>query len=210
MGDIFIPVFVYGLLIGTPLFILFIALSKNNKGAWDEESRLKGQMRARGWRVRDTVRSIEDFLFRTKHELEHWPIPTGVPGVQAVSSSKDGRVWNAVTLNRPTRGSKLMVSIELPQLSDGSEAEMTEALVIRDGEGYDVQTTSAQFPFFITDEVRNFIENWKEPDAFHFIGDSVTAFFDTEYGNADIEERLEAHSERLWMIKGLLPREVWQ
>lgn len=210
MGDIFIPIFVYGLLIGTPLFILFIVFSKNNKGAWDDESRLKGQMRSKGWRVRDTVKVIEDFLFRNRHDLEHWPIPRSVPGVQAVSSNKDGNVWNAVTLNRPSKGSKLMVSLELPQLSDGSEAEMTEALVVREGDGYDVRTSGAEFPFFVTEEVRGFIENWEEPDAFHFIGDSVTAFFDTEYGQEDIIERLEEYSARLSMIKGLLPREVWK
>lgn len=207
MGDIVIPVFVFGLIFGTLALIAFIALSKNNAGAWDEASRLKGQMRAKGWRVRDTVRVIEDFLFCTRHELDHWPIPRSVPGVQAVSADK-GMPWHAVTLTRSS-GATLVVSIELPQLSDGTEAEMSEALVIRSGESYEVQTTATDFPFFVTDEVRAFIENWSEPFAFHFIGDSVSAFFNVDYPDPQIVETLERHTQRLALIKGLLPREVW-
>ncbi|MFY9263647.1 MAG: hypothetical protein GX483_03805 [Actinomycetaceae bacterium] len=209
MGDIIIPIFVYSLIFGAVGYILFIVFSTSHKGAWDDESRIKGQMRMRKWKVKDAVNVIEDFLLGKHPELKHWPIPLNLPGVQAITHNRDAKVWKAVTLHRPTLGSKLLLTIEMPQRSDGSLAEFTEALVVREGETFDVRTTGSQFPHYLTEDVRHFLENWSEVEAFHFLGERITFMLDTEYGDLDIIEKLENYVERARMIIRLLPREAW-
>lgn len=210
MGDQYIITLLAIMFIGVPLYIAWVLLSKKNKGTWDEESRLKGEMRSRKWRVKDTADDIQDHLFRNKLPTELWPVPVGSPGVQAISHERHDPAWRAITFVRPSVGSKLLFTVEMPQQSDGSEADFAEAIVVREGEGFDVRTPGDDFPEYLTDDVRTLLETWKNAEAFHFIGPNVTMVFDTELPDPNIIQRLETYEQGADLLAKVMPRDVWR
>lgn len=209
MGDIVIPIFVGVLIIGTPLFVLWLMLSKTHKGAWDDESRIKGQLRAQHWKVKDTVPTTEGFLL-DKVEPQTWIVPDGLPGTYALSHDDAGLSWRAVTLRTSPQRSVFLLTLQLPQLSDGRLPELTESVIRKNAGEYDVVTPDSSFPTYLDDDVRGFIEKWEEAQAFHFLGELITVELPgMEFDDALIEQ-VEGYVDRLVPLAQLLPREVWK
>lgn len=208
MGDIFIPVFVGVLLIGTPLFVLWLMLSKNNEGAWDEESRVKGQLRSKRWKVKETVATTEGFLL--DEDPQTWIVPKGLPGTYALSHDDSGVSWRGLTLRTSPTSTAFLLTLQLPQLSDGRLPELSEAVVRKNAGEYDVVTPDSSFPTYLDEDVRGFIEKWEVAQAFHFLGESVTVELPGVEFDEKVLENVQSAVERLIPLAQLLPREVWK
>ncbi|QOR46816.1 hypothetical protein INS90_05805 [Trueperella pecoris] len=196
-----------GLLIGLPLlYTAFALVSKNSKGSWDEASRLKGRMRAEGWRVKDTTDNLALFLLGTADLPEFWPISAKAHGIEAVSSARRRPVWRAGTFVAPSVGTHMFFTLEIPQRSDGAEPEFSEALVrVVDGEL--MYEGAGDVPAFLDDAVRRFLLGWPGLQAAHFLGEKVTFMFDGH--REDQVERLKTVDEHAQGIIGLIPEEAW-
>ncbi|VEI14105.1 Uncharacterised protein [Trueperella bialowiezensis] len=192
---------------GPTLYTLHTLISKKSTGTWDEASRLKGRMRSEGWRVKDTVDNLAKFLLRAEYTPEFWPITVKAAGIEAITPRRAVPMWRAVSFVAPSIGTHMFFTIEVPQRSDATEAEFSEALVrVSDGEltyeGY------GDVPEFLNDAVRRFIAGWPGLQAVHFCGDMITYMFDGK--RHDQIERLKTVAQKAPDIIRHLPASVWK
>ncbi|KTF03928.1 hypothetical protein [Trueperella bernardiae] len=193
---------ILALVIGIPLIYTGITLfSKKSGGTWDEASRLKGAMRAQGWRVKDTVDNLALFLLDTTVLPSHWPLAVGAPGVEAVSSGRRGTTWRAGSFVAPSVGGYLLFTLEVPLRSDGTEPEIPETLARLDG-GLSWEGESG----WVNDDVAAFLTSWPGLRAAHLTANKVT--FMVNEGGEKVERLKEIASYAEGIIP-TLPGEVW-
>lgn len=195
-------------LVGAPLiYTLHTLLSKNSQGTWDEQSRLKGRMRSEGWRVKDTVDNLALFVLRSDALPQFWPIPEKAAGIEGITPRRSVPMWRAVSFVAPSLGAHMFFTIDLPQRSDGTEAEFTEALVRVDDDGGLTYEGVGDVPPFLTDDVRRFIAGWPGLQAVHFWNDTITFMFDGK--RHDQIERIKTVAEKAPQIIRLIPNAAW-
>ncbi|MDP9805616.1 hypothetical protein J2S70_000198 [Trueperella bonasi] len=182
-------------------------ISKNSTGTWDEASRLKGRMRSQGWRVKETVDNLAQFQLRSTDLPSFWPITEKAAGVECVTSSRSTPVWRAGSFVAPSIGTHLLFTIDLPQRSDGTEAEFQEALVRIDDDGLTYEG-AGDVPAYLNDDVRRFLVGWPGLQAAHFRDDMVTYMFDGK--RQDQVERLKTIAEKAPQIIRLIPNAAWK
>ncbi|WP_455951886.1 hypothetical protein [Arcanobacterium haemolyticum] len=205
MGNYVMPaitIIFFTLIIGAIGYVIF---GSRHQGAWDDEAKVSAVMRKRGWKVRPKVDEVTSFLLGSDTPGEMWPIEAGETGVQGIVHAP----WKAVTV-QGLHGDKLYVTLELAQRSDGAVANLSEAIVERELEGFEVRTAGASIPNYLTADVRSSISSWNELEALYLNGEHLTAVFETQYGEADIVERVDAYSRRLISIAHELPASLWE
>lgn len=203
MGDYFIYIVVGAFFAGFVVCILAFTTSKNNKGAWDEDSKLKAQMRSRRWKVKDTAADIRAHLIRQDVPDTLWPVAHGAPGVQAITHERQDPLWRAVTYVRPSVGSTLLFTYELPQRLDGSLAHMPETYV-------PVSDIASVDSPVVDDDVRGFMSHFELPEAYYFVGPYLTFIVPVELGDPNVITLLETLIERAQMLGRLIPTSVWE
>lgn len=197
------------LLVGIPLvYTLHTLLAKNTQGTWDEASRLKGRMRSEGWRVQDTVDNLAMFLLNSKELPRFWPITEKAAGIEAVTARRSTPMWRAGSFVAPSVGTHMFFTIELPQRSDGSEAEFEEALVRLDDDGDLTYEGAGDVPAYLTSDVRRFLLEWPGLQATHFWGDTITYMFDGK--RQDQVERIKTIEAKASQIIRLIPNAAWK
>ncbi len=197
------------MLIGLPLiYTVHTLISKKSQGTWDEASHLKGRMRSEGWRVKDTVDNLALFLLHTKELPTFWPITEKAAGIEGVSSSRSTPMWRAGTFVAPSIGTHMFFTIELPQRSDGTEAEFEEALVRIDDDGGLTYEGAGNVPSYLTDDVRRFLVGWPGLQAAHFWNDTISFMFDGK--RQDQVERLKTIEVKAAQIIRLIPNIAWK
>ncbi|MEW6944436.1 hypothetical protein [Trueperella pyogenes] len=198
---------ILAVLIAVPLLYTAGALfSKKSQGSWDEASRLKGRMRAEGWKVKDTVDNLAQFLVNAPNLPTTWPLTVRAHGIEAVTSARSTPSWRAVTFVAPSVGTHLLFTMDIPQRSDGAEIDLSEALVYVEEEL--IYEGQAGVPAYLNDDVRRFLISWPGLQAAHFMDGMVTFMFDGQ--RADQVERLKTIAEHAAGIIRLLPDEAWE
>lgn len=197
------------LLFGIPLvYTLHTLVSKKSQGTWDEASRLKGRMRSEGWRVQDTVDNLALYVLHSNDLPKFWPITEKAAGIEGVSSPRSTPMWRAASFVAPSIGTHMFFTIELPQRSDGTEAEFEEALVRIDDDGGLTYEGAGDVPAYLTDGVRRFLAEWPGLQAAHFWNDRVTYMLDGK--RQDQIERLKTIENKATQIIQLIPNVAWK
>lgn len=202
MGDYFIYIFLVVIIGGVLVYAISALVSKNNKGTWDERSRIHGKMRAKRWKVNDTVPNLKAHLLPSAAEsARQWPAPSGAPGVQAVTNSRELN-WRSGILPR-TATSTLFFTFDIPQRADGGEAALPEHLV---------QLTGAERSEAVAEllgaQAYAVLLEWPTAVTAHLYGENVTLEFPWELGDDPIAH-LELCQQRAEQFIALLPPAIW-
>ncbi|MDP9801724.1 hypothetical protein J2S49_001800 [Arcanobacterium wilhelmae] len=201
--------------------IVFSFLGKN-KGHWDERSRVRGQMRKRGWKVADTVGDIAKFFaVNDRYTLMDRALAPDVPGLMAVEGKSGETEWKTAVTISPDDGAQLLVSATLAQRPDGSIGALDEARLDRTDGGFAIfsdqgeaswladGTESGQFPPYLTHDLLDWLYRWESAEAVHFAGEQVTARLTPEASRRDLVELVDESSRAIGTTIGLLPPIAW-
>ncbi|MDO5025879.1 MAG: hypothetical protein Q4E03_05120 [Trueperella sp.] len=202
MGDYFIFLFLVVIIGGVMVYALTALASKNNKGTWDERSRIRGKMRTKRWKVSDTVPNLKEFLLQGDVESAgQWPAAGGAPGVQAVTNTRE-LSWRSAILPR-TASSTLFFTFDIPQRADGSEAALPEMLLPLTGE------RSAAAADLLGAQAYAVLLEWPEAVSAHLCGERVTVEFSWQLGEDPISH-LELCSQQAGQFISQLPAGIWK
>ncbi|WP_216378082.1 hypothetical protein [Arcanobacterium phocae] len=197
-----ITILFFALIIGGIVYAIF---GSRHQGAWDDEAKVTATMKKNGWKVRSQIDDATAFLLGSDTPGEMWPVESGENGVQGISHGS----WKAVTIQSPS-GDQLYISYALAQRSDGTVADLAEAIVERQNGLFEVQTSIGRAPEYLTESVRSAINEWESPDSVYFNGEHLVAVFPTTHGQADIVERVAKYVNKLEALAQALPRSAWQ
>lgn len=192
------------------------------KGYWDERSRVRGELRQRGWKSLETVSSIaKHFAVSDRYsQLDRALIPD-IPGLMVVEGKSGEVEWKTAVTISPDDGAHLLVCGNLAQLQDGSVGSMPEVRLDRLDDGFAVFSSHGQaswkadgsthgsIPSFVNHDLLDCLYRWTDAEAVHFAGEQVTARLTSQASQRDLVELVDESSRKIGTIIGLLGPTAW-
>lgn len=126
LGDYYTLIVLAVLIGGALLYGLFAMFSRNNKGAWDDASRIVSKLRAKKYTYQEYGDDAAKFLLRTHEQLAFWPAPKAAAAHDLVSG-KEPIVWRSCAVHT-AKSRDLYFTFQVPQRSDGAEFFSPEIL----------------------------------------------------------------------------------
>lgn len=126
LGDYYILIVLAVLIGGALLYGLFTMFSGNNKGAWDDTSRIVSKLRGKKYTYQEYGDDATKFLLRTREQLAFWPAPKAAAAHDLVSG-KQPIVWHSCAVHA-AQSRDLYFTFQVPQRSDGAEFFSPEIL----------------------------------------------------------------------------------
>lgn len=178
-GDYYILIVLVVLIGGTLLYGLFAMFAPNNKGAWDDTSRIVAKLRGKKYTYRDYDENATKFLLKNQEQLAFWPAPEAAAAHDLVSS-KQNIVWRSCGIHT-VQSRDLYFTFQVPQRSDGLDFSSPEIFFTAAAESGDnavhpeEQGADRDEPQFTTD-----IDAWH---AIALSADVTAAYQDSQIAN---------------------------